>query len=835
MKKILYTLILGSIIWTSSPLNGYSRVATNLDFICGTNIETSGNTFKSASEKSLFFVDCAAATPGTTFSPTAVGNQVCVEFNNTVQMSVTGGVIPDENPNAGFFWYLTSAPPTSTNNPYADPNYLGRFGISETNIYPVNFTNDGSILPNGTYYFTPFVFGNATVDASNNYTFDSGCSFSGTYLEVEFKANGVPCVPLNDDFANAAPITCGDFVTGNNTDASIDYPPGSYSSCGIHSTTISTANNLWYSWVGDGTRITLDMCGSGFNTAIGVFYECPVEGTNLICLGGNDNYDCDGDGSINDDGYTSRFTFNSVIGTQYYFNIHGRSFQTGSFQLQMTCEAACTPPSNQVCSSNACGPAGAPMDIGVIGSTCSPITGDNTCASSTRGTSGSSCTINNGATYTDVWFQFTTGSNKMAEITLTAGTAVDPRFTVHSPNCTSNFIECSSDVAFLTNLAENTTYYINVLTESDNVGSFSLCVKEIQSTISPGTPGSCVTADSPVISTGSGEWLHIRHEGDLVLSIFDSEPLGEITCDFYVHNGDIRRAGYIQYLDRNWDINVQNQPTGSVEVYFYILYSEFLAINAAADGYYGDIYQPQDFAFTHDPDGPCNNVFESTGDEVIKGQFSQYYEYPAAGNYKIPLNVSGFSSFYLHEGFQPLLPVELDAFTATGTEQGNRLEWNTLSETNNSHFEIERSENGTDFETIGRVEGNGNSEEKINYNYFDAHKAALTYYRLKQVDFDGAFAYSDTRVAKQDISKETFSVLPNPVSDQLNIRFLSLGTGEVQLNLMDVNGKIIIEKNVRVNEGEGLETIDASTLPQGVYFLEMRQGEMRRTEKIIKE
>ena len=98
--------------------------------------------------------------------------------------------------------------------------------------------------------------------------------------------------------------------------------------------------------------------------------------------------------------------------------------------------------------------------------------------------------------------------------------------------------------------------------------------------------------------------------------------------------------------------------------------------------------------------------------------------------------------------------VDLISFIAIPTTNHTaQLNWMTASEINNSHFEIERSYDGRDFEMIDHVSGNGNSQHQIDYSYTDASVSKLentVFYRLKQVDFDGTSECSDIRVVRFD-------------------------------------------------------------------------------------
>lgn len=168
------------------------------------------------------------------------------------------------------------------------------------------------------------------------------------------------------------------------------------------------------------------------------------------------------------------------------------------------------------------------------------------------------------------------------------------------------------------------------------------------------------------------------------------------------------------------------------------------------------------------------------------------------------------------------LPVKLISFDAKAEQNRVRLDWKTASETNNSHFEIERSYNGKLFESIGRVEGKGTSVTESNYTFFDSKPLVGTsYYRLKQVDSDrtknnqvikGAISYS--KIVSVDRESDKFLVVsPNPSADYADIA-LDAPVKVKGWNLINVQGKMVKQdqKGIRVN---------LSGLPTGEYIVEI--------------
>jgi hypothetical protein len=178
---------------------------------------------------------------------------------------------------------------------------------------------------------------------------------------------------------------------------------------------------------------------------------------------------------------------------------------------------------------------------------------------------------------------------------------------------------------------------------------------------------------------------------------------------------------------------------------------------------------------------------------------------------------TAFSKFSLankKSGSNPL-PIELLSFNATSNNDFVNLTWSTASETNNDYFTIEKSKDAINFEPLVNVDGAGNSNTLLNYTAKDNEPfSGVSYYRLKQTDFNGKFTYSN--LATVDFEKSfDFKIYPNPFSTQIiiNINNVSL-TNEIELRIYNVNGVEVVNTIV-TNE---LTTIDTSNLPSGIYF-----------------
>ncbi|PHN02566.1 T9SS type A sorting domain-containing protein [Flavilitoribacter nigricans] len=159
------------------------------------------------------------------------------------------------------------------------------------------------------------------------------------------------------------------------------------------------------------------------------------------------------------------------------------------------------------------------------------------------------------------------------------------------------------------------------------------------------------------------------------------------------------------------------------------------------------------------------------------------------------------------------LPVEMLFFRVAPVGEMAALNWATASEINAERFDVEHSTNGFSFLKIGEVQAVGFSTVERQYDFLHEQPApGVNYYRLRQVDLDGSFAYSEIRAAHfQQVEKVTSLLLyPNPATDLLNVVYN--GAGDYRLRVFDENGRLVLS-------GEKVSTLDVSVLPAGVYAL----------------
>ena len=302
------------------------------------------------------------------------------------------------------------------------------------------------------------------------YIYVSGLSGSNGAYDMS-----VSCAILNDSCADAELIGCDDTVTGSTENAT---PNSDTPYCGG---SFASPRTAWYAIMGDDSEMTLSLCGSSYDTKIGVFDgSCGA----LSCVAGNDD-DC---------GLQSEVTFQSVAGVTYYIAVSGWStFSYGDYELAVTCVGD-EPPSGN---GDTCGEA-INLPVGAEG-VCSNVTASNDGATDS-GEGTPTCASYNGG---DIWFALTVpASGNVTVETSSAGGFTDSGMAAYSGSCGSLAqIECNDDGGTglfskleLEGLASGSTVYVRVWEYfNDVVGDFNICAYE-PIVVGPVTNDDCASA-----------------------------------------------------------------------------------------------------------------------------------------------------------------------------------------------------------------------------------------------------------------------------------------------------------------------------------------------------
>lgn len=185
-----------------------------------------------------------------------------------------------------------------------------------------------------------------------------------------------------------------------------------------------------------------------------------------------------------------------------------------------------------------------------------------------------------------------------------------------------------------------------------------------------------------------------------------------------------------------------------------------------------------------------------------------------------------------------ILPIELSEFTTEYNPTRDVVDvfWITDTEKDNDYFEVERSSDNTNFEVINKVKGTGNSTYETQYYVEDSNPfVGVNYYRLKQVDFDGEFKYSDVRTVNI-LSNEydLISVFPNPATNEAEIVFNSYDDNGAILQLTSSQGRVIVNTPIETTAGSNRVKVDLTEHDKGVYLIRVITKEKAFTTRLVK-
>lgn len=329
----------------------------------------------------------------------------------------------------------------------------------------------------------------------------------------------------------------------------------------------------------------------------------------------------------------------------------------------------------------------------------------------------------------------------------------------------------------------------------------------------------CYSGNSNEISTAMGNTSDdiqvYDGNGNLICTInANGNNLGLVDVDVYLSSTD--RSANIPYINRDISITPTNQPTTPVTVRIYYTASELAAIQSADPNVNG--VQDLDFSKTSIA---CTGTYGGNGSlelQTASGDFG------TSGDVYIETNVSSFSTF--HASSQNLvLPVEYSSpLKAFIQKQDIHLNWSVINQVNNDHFTIEHITDALGFSSIGTVDGAGTTQQEMSYEFIHRDPpSGMNYYRLKQVDYDGAYSYSDvvSVIVDRDVNTKIY---PNP----FNSSFIIESKQSDNISLINNYGKLIMKEKIG-----GKTDLDLSNYPAGIYFLRFENsGNIKRLVKL---
>lgn len=323
----------------------------------------------------------------------------------------------------------------------------------------------------------------------------------------------------------------------------------------------------------------------------------------------------------------------------------------------------------------------------------------------------------------------------------------------------------------------------------------------------------------------------------------------------YGHTIDTNETGNGSYpsnpngwtvMPRYWDVNPTRQPDSAVGVRFFYTDADFRFLNKSLkDSLNGDTMDAHTEMVmckirNHNPDPLTGHSGVRSTDVTVlthgpNPTVNTWVHGTINGLNYAEFEVTSFSGGLFGvggDGGSPL-PVDLTYFTAQWLEEGEvaQLTWQTAMEENNSHFELQRSFDGVEWETRFTIEGQGTKLAPTDYSVQDiisfSDEHDRVYYRLKQVDFDGMFTQSAVRhlVLNQSSTSAEMEIYPNPTVDKFYVQPSGFG-GTIYYHIYDLRGQ-------RIKAGTlSNQVIDVEDLPGGQYILEVADGQSMLTKKV---
>lgn len=300
------------------------------------------------------------------------------------------------------------------------------------------------------------------------------------------------------------------------------------------------------------------------------------------------------------------------------------------------------------------------------------------------------------------------------------------------------------------------------------------------------------------------------------------------------------------YLPRYWTISPTANTDAMVTLYF--TQAEYDALQSKATG---TAYEFSDFnalmvtkfdfggagTFTSPPVFPATNSSAT----LIFPTITRYPNLTTGPDYKATFPVNTFSTFYIHPNRFPFSPLPVELLSFTGWNQGsvNKLRWITASEQNTNRFEIQRSANATDWNSIGQMAAAGNSNTQRIYDFTDNLPLfGGNYYRLKIIDNDGSFNYSNViNIFVKEIPADDFAgVYPNPTDGLLNVNIQTTSSYNSYFTVIDILGKEVHAELKALNKGLNTLQFNFATLSKGTYIMRFADVEGKlHTTKFVKD
>jgi len=214
--------------------------------------------------------------------------------------------------------------------------------------------------------------------------------------------------------------------------------------------------------------------------------------------------------------------------------------------------------------------------------------------------------------------------------------------------------------------------------------------------------------------------------------------------------------------------------------------------------------------------------------------------------YIMPANIYGQTILYVDAGHAPGgngsilsgdMPLQLVYYSVQQVNKDALLQWTTEDEISTAYFGVERSTDGQRFEPIGRVSA-VNTSGAHDYQFRDVAVEGLAgtlYYRLKQVDIDGKFRYTQVLPLSFIRNSDPLLFYPNPASGQATLYVTLLRPEQIQVHFMDNTGRVIKQSGYKLPAGASLLPFNLGGLSPGLYYVEVKGPGIEKQIKLIKQ
>ncbi|HLP21623.1 MAG TPA: LamG-like jellyroll fold domain-containing protein, partial [Chitinophagales bacterium] len=494
-----------------------------------------------------------------------------------------------------------------------------------------------------------------------------------------------------------------------------------------------------------------------------------------------------------------------------------------------------------------------------------------------------SVTVNNvltGTVVVDECMNFALGDKYYVLVSGVGGT---PPYSYPAAFYTTNIVNSEQGIHEL-NAGASSTYVIN-----DAAG----CSYTTGSVTAPtGRPTDVVMTSSTGNVTVNcwvnnfNKWVTFRDAvtNNAILAIHDNQSnLGLVTVDVYkdatppviYNNGLATNCTWTQHtaMRRHFKMTTTVAPTNAVDVMLFFTDQDYQTLKADAwnnnTGYpnpnyacteLDDVYSFNQmyvtkYSGTSEDGNYLNNspsgLYKVYGDNTTPYRPLTRGEYTGSGtgfqgiyggaqtHHYVQMSVTEFSEFWLH-GSQVSQPLPVDMIFLQADAINNayiRLTWATAIEINNDGFEVERSTDGQNWSQVGYVDGHDNSTVQNNYSFEDMNvtPGVIYYYRLRQVDNDGEFEYTDIVSAKIN-GEATFSVkdfVPNPTMDKTSLVVTGTKDQDITVTFYNIVGQNVLESTHQVFKGANRIEFELGKLASGTYTAIVSSANEVYTRKVV--